>query len=705
MHRTNVAKASAILIAIAAVPLLPACGGGGSQSGSPALELTGSRSGGGGSPTTLSASSLVVAVAPNVAASASPRGATPGSLRRDNAEQVLDALTRLADQAPEFPEIVSSDEEMLEEERSDAHGGPTQSESGGTATAVFGTDGLTLSIPLDGERTAELSEKEHTFATVGAASPVTGHTGQRSTLFSAAAEEATFASVLATHDRWETDEPDDWLAAGSWLRFSEGDEDSARFEQVEAGAFVQGPEFAAANALPRDLEGGAHYTGRAEGLYAYRYGSEERTPSRHEVGEYFGTATLAADFGSQTVEGCIGCEDGITISGVEVGDDSSPRSSFSNVPTAYRIRLGAASFDMGGTFQEDDATVENPITSISSSNGHWGGRFSSAPDGAGVPRLVAGTVGVEFAEADGSEGAFAGPYIAASTSVPWQLAASNALQNAVEGGSPSFLYGLGEQLEARQEDANAMLLTEFHPRGPGLEAAEFNELDEVVCRRTVCLEGGTIRWLSDFEFSWAEYRAILVDNGITLVQLRQEEPSVRGKAAAHIPDALGYGAWLEHSAFLTLAGPLHLVRSTPVGDDSERVFGLSFGSRSDSAPTGGSARWRGTMTGTDMVLDHAVQGDVEMEANFGQRTVDVVIDDITDLETLAPLLRPDLPLTSDSENALFRWSSLAMKDDGAFADPNDTIEGRFYGPNHEEAGGIFQHHGIVGAFGAKRQTR
>ena len=50
------------------------------------------------------------------------------------------------------------------------------------------------------------------------------------------------------------------------------------------------------------------------------------------------------------------------------------------------------------------------------------------------------------------------------------------------------------------------------------------------------------------------------------------------------------------------------------------------------------------------------------------------------------------------------WENLAVRDGrfgGGFDDP--TIEGRFYGPNHEEVGGIFQRNRIVGAFGAQRE--
>ena len=48
----------------------------------------------------------------------------------------------------------------------------------------------------------------------------------------------------------------------------------------------------------------------------------------------------------------------------------------------------------------------------------------------------------------------------------------------------------------------------------------------------------------------------------------------------------------------------------------------------------------------------------------------------------------DIPLTSGS----FQSGS-----------GSDQISGQFYGPNHEEVGGVFERNQILGAFGAKRE--
>ena len=49
------------------------------------------------------------------------------------------------------------------------------------------------------------------------------------------------------------------------------------------------------------------------------------------------------------------------------------------------------------------------------------------------------------------------------------------------------------------------------------------------------------------------------------------------------------------------------------------------------------------------------------------------------------------------------WTGLALTDGGfETGAAGDSISGRFYGPDHEEVGGVFERNRIVGAFGAAR---
>ena len=46
------------------------------------------------------------------------------------------------------------------------------------------------------------------------------------------------------------------------------------------------------------------------------------------------------------------------------------------------------------------------------------------------------------------------------------------------------------------------------------------------------------------------------------------------------------------------------------------------------------------------------------------------------------------------------WNGLPIDDSGVFS--GTGIQGRFYGPNHEEVGGVFLRDMISGSFGASR---
>ena len=50
------------------------------------------------------------------------------------------------------------------------------------------------------------------------------------------------------------------------------------------------------------------------------------------------------------------------------------------------------------------------------------------------------------------------------------------------------------------------------------------------------------------------------------------------------------------------------------------------------------------------------------------------------------------------------WKDVPITDGGfGTGSDGDSIQGNFYGPNHQEIGGIFERDQVIGAFGAKRQ--
>ena len=128
------------------------------------------------------------------------------------------------------------------------------------------------------------------------------------------------------------------------------------------------------------------------------------------------------------------------------------------------------------------------------------------------------------------------------------------------------------------------------------------------------------------------------------------------------------------------------------------AVGSSVGQLSGTNPVEGNATWEGVMVGGKISdtpeIGDPLRGDATLTFDFADATLDVTF---TNVRTLSIAREP---ATYDD----MTWENLAVRDGrfgGGFDEP--TIEGRFYGPNHEEVGGIFQRNRIVGAFGAQRE--
>ena len=160
------------------------------------------------------------------------------------------------------------------------------------------------------------------------------------------------------------------------------------------------------------MTGTASYRGRAAGLYAAEYGTDATVPpGSAEIGEFSGSADLTADFGANTIRGCVGCSDRIRLSGVARDGATGEVAGF-DVLSDYRVEFGATALDRGdATFQGTGVTLSHPDIQVVSS-GHWAGQFSNRPDSAGDPRAVAGAFGGQAATAGGSRAVFVGAFAA-----------------------------------------------------------------------------------------------------------------------------------------------------------------------------------------------------------------------------------------------------------------------------------------------------
>ena len=191
---------------------------------------------------------------------------------------------------------------------------------------------------------------------------------------------------------------------------------------------------------------------------------------------------------------------------------------------------------------------------------------------------------------------------------------------------------------------------------------------------------------------------------------------------------LALAGWLDHSFFM-VETPHRGIRpgdGTPRGPYYGAFSVGDVAAASPQLPAGGAATWSGAMVGlllTDPDIAHPdtlVTGTATVTVSQGQEIAELVVDvefsNITDESTGADLggLRwSDLPLRAGS----FGIEPAGEEDATVSRHPASSgISGRFYGPDHEEVGGLFGSREIMldvadgdavrvevsGAFGARR---
>ena len=157
--------------------------------------------------------------------------------------------------------------------------------------------------------------------------------------------------------------------------------------------------------------------------------------------------------------------------------------------------------------------------------------------------------------------------------------------------------------------------------------------------------------------------------------------------SAPVTHAENYGGWLDHSFFYVT----FIVNPQGSGINDEAYVGWSFGDDTGTVPVDGSANWAGLMVAADFQRQEIVRGDAELTVNFGASSVDVAFTGIRELDT-------------EAERDAIRFDAVRLSARGfQSGTAGHRISGAFYGPAHEEAGGVFEHEHMVGAFGATRQ--
>ena len=172
------------------------------------------------------------------------------------------------------------------------------------------------------------------------------------------------------------------------------------------------------------------------------------------------------------------------------------------------------------------------------------------------------------------------------------------------------------------------------------------------------------------------------------------------------------GGWLEHSFFYLTTTWLHSSSSSPTPLYFHiRSHGTAPNNADPEISTSGTSTWSGVMFAVPELLlteiglsssNFHFVGDATITVDFHSYrlspfSVDVLFNNIANDNTgvqIEDMMWTDLSL----ENGRFYHSSHIFGEDLG----DGSIGGTFYGPNHEEVGGVFRRNEIAGAFGAKR---
>lgn len=175
-------------------------------------------------------------------------------------------------------------------------------------------------------------------------------------------------------------------------------------------------------------------------------------------------------------------------------------------------------------------------------------------------------------------------------------------------------------------------------------------------------------------------------NGVHVAQLDAFEDL----ALEDLGAASGFlGGWLDHQIFAVGAAE----DSDPAQEYKlEASLAMSFGDATGTVPTSGGATWNGAVLGIDTASEgELVEGRARITIdNFSDPNVDAAFTRIVGVDDGEP--RQDMT-----------WNDIPVTGTGfKTGAAGDSIEGRFYGPGHQEVGGVFERAEIIGAFGAAR---
>ncbi len=194
------------------------------------------------------------------------------------------------------------------------------------------------------------------------------------------------------------------------------------------------------------------------------------------------------------------------------------------------------------------------------------------------------------------------------------------------------------------------------------------------------------------EVSLYDFQALPLDYRFAIVGYQRRVTLIEGQyqttEAGITTSFSSLGGWLDHTFF-------GAERQNTSDNSFDFTYSWSIGDITGTTPVSGNATWTGVMTGIDLNnivnTGNRLRGDARLTFDMANMDLDIAFTNIRDVDGVGgrlPMMWYNVPVTNGRFETESAW---------------DSIKGQFYGPNHEEVGGVFERNMIIGAFGGRRQ--
>ena len=643
---------------------------------------------------------------------AAPLQLSPVEVQTAAPEMTATAAVRAASSRPRFGSVTQSSNR-------DAHSVTTDS-----ASAAFANGKLVVQVRRQGKSALSFDAANATHDT-----GLRTDEGRRSREWGFVTATLARSSTAFARVEYDPGDATDWIVGGSWLAIEGNVRGGAvgsvsgggAVRSVEVGAFVDGPEYS--GGAPKLPTGDVSFSGSLRGTYSVEHGRGDRsiTPGSIEIGEVGGTIRLTANMADTTIGGSI------EIGGLYYGTWGTLWDKATGVRRNGRAFRG--NFDLGSTFYSAGGVFTGAVSVPEAvrSSGAWGGKFSNVTGSGSNPRGAAGTVGVDYTQANGTRTSFVaywdardttyrpaptgprslslpsgavGQFSTSTTTITIPTAStttdSEGNRYKIHGTLRFVCVGTGECVVTVTRDSGGAVTATF--TGPAARAILETEAAAIDTHNGVVSALETIVGNANTSFGSSGGDRTHTAGDLALGHMSgiasrySSLPARNSVSLAHqaITDHHRVAGWMTHSMF-HLSAEIYRPSNPLHGHTESRLSYYSIGDSTGANPTG-AFTWSGAAVAVDNRQASATYGRVFI----GNAMLDIDDASNPDLDvSISGLTRHDGTETL----ADVSWSDLTMTN-GAFDQAG--VRGYFYGPNAEEVTGVFLSSHSVGVFGAKR---